>query len=548
MYLRDLGLGSQLGTGGTGTLREEHLLQTRRIAVALYSLMALGVFAAYAIQIVNHFYFSGAPSYDAGLFAYAMSRFDLPPSNPLYMQERGIPSFFAFHVAPIMPLWGAFAQLAGLAPPIAFAAYQGFFHAILALAGAGLANTWLAEPWNLLFRQLVGLSLAFSPIALGAIGFPHHELAIPILFIVTCYALSRGRRFLAAISFVLMLFVRTDAGFHASCFLVAFATGELITARQFSPTVRRALMLAAIAFAYSCAAFVILHAFFPQFDNFRFSYSGPGFFAHLNIPLLQERIGLLLEKRPELFVIFAVTAALGLVKRDISILLGTGAILPWVILHISAYRAPPGELYTYYAFPFLILLAWPWLVTALRQVGKGDVNSRKQHVAIGVATAWVGMCVAAWLAYFSTPFMSDRSMSTERSVSASHFLPKVGFKTARVVSGFSTTLGQLIGSSGTLIVIDEAMISLLPNTGRSNLFREGKGQSPATDQPFVVAYFSTYMHAGALEKSYYASAADACFSVNGTNIRILERGSGNLVRSTFGHVTEPLDCDLIRRR
>ena len=444
------------------------------LSMALLGSLALVVFAAYAIQVINLFYFAGAPAYDAGWFAYLLSRFEFPPSNPLYVQEPGIPSFFAFHFAPIMPLWGGLAELAGLSPPIAYAAYQGFFHALLALVGAGLANTSLAEPWNLLFRLFVGLALSFSPIALGAISFVHHELAIPILFIASCCALSLGRRYLAAIAFLLMLFVRTDAGFHASCFLVAFAAGEFFAARQFTPAVKRALAVAAIAFVYSGAAFMIVHVYFPQFNNFRFSYSGPHFYSHLSVSFLLDRTVTLLEKRPELFVIFALIPAIGLAKRDLSIIFGAGAILPWVVLNLSAYRDIPGELYTYYAFPFLILLAWPFLVPALRRLNQDSNDSPPPQVGVGVAVAWVGVCVAAWLAYFLTPFSADRAQSAERQASASHFLPKLDLKTALLVSRFATTYGKLIGSQGTLILMDEAMISLLPNTGRSNLFRQGK--------------------------------------------------------------------------
>jgi hypothetical protein len=344
-----------------------------------------------------------------------------------------------------------------------------------------------------------------------------------------------------------MLFVRTDAGFHASVFLVAFAAGEFITTRRFSRSVKRALMLAGLAFAYSCAAFAIVHAFFPQFDNFRFSYSGPGFYNHLNIALVQERITLLLENRPELFVILGVTAALGLFIRDAAILFGAGAILPWVVLHITAYRGPPGELYTYYAFPFLFLLAWPWLVPALRRFGRADNESRQNLVNNSVAAAWAGMCVVGWLAYFLTPFAPDRTEATERCVSASSFLPKVDFKTAGLVSDFSTRFANLIGSSEALIVMDEAMISLLPHTSRSNLFRGPKGTMPLPEQPFVIAYFSTFMHARELETSYYGSAADTCFSVTGTNIRLLTRGGGALVHDNFENLTQPFDCDQIRR-
>jgi hypothetical protein len=350
-----------------------------------------------------------------------------------------------------------------------------------------------------------------------------------------------------------MLFVRTDAGLHAFSFLVAFAAGELIMERQFkpaqfSPAVKRALRYAVVAFAYAFVAFVIVYGFFPEHNNLRRNYSGPGFYDHLNLTFLQERVTILLEKRPELFVISAFVAAMGLVMRDLSVLFGALAVLPWVALHVSAHRSIPGELYTYYAFPFLIVLAWPSLVPALRRFGSGEAAPSRHVMSNGVAAAWIGTCIAAWLAYFFTPFASDRSTALERRVSASQFLPQIGLGSVRTVIEFSEKLPELIASSGTFILMDEPLISLLPDTSRENLWREGRGEMPTAEQPFIVAYFSTYMHAKALEKSYYGSAADACYGVAGTNIRILARGSSDLVRSAFGDVTEPLDCNQVRRR
>ena len=61
------------------------------VRTAIVALLAALVFIAYASQVVLLFYGTGATTYDAGWFAYVLSRFDIPPDNPLYLQQRGIP-------------------------------------------------------------------------------------------------------------------------------------------------------------------------------------------------------------------------------------------------------------------------------------------------------------------------------------------------------------------------------------------------------------------------------------------------------------------------
>jgi hypothetical protein len=95
--------------------------------------------------------------------------------------------------------------------------------------------------------------------------------------------------------------------------------------------------------------------------------------------------------------------------------------------------------------------------------------------------------------------------------------------------------------------MDEAMISLLPNTSRNNLFREGAEITPAANDSFVIAYFGTYMHASLIEGEYAAMATE-CYRVTDTNIRLMARGASESLRSTFGDLITAFDCNDIRRR
>jgi hypothetical protein len=526
-------------------------MYSRLLVIVLLSGIAAATFAAYFVQIVNDFYVWGAYFLDAGWTASLMSRFEFPLSNPPLIQESGIPSYFSVHLALIMPLWGALSEVAGLSPGFALASFEGLFHALLFLVGAGLADNRLSQPWSLLLRLFCGVALAFSPVCLEAIGYPKTELAIPILFITTCYALSRDRLFLAFISFALMLSVREDAGFHAFCFLSAYALGELIAFRFISRSARIAITLAAIGFLYSCMAFGVISWFFPQFQLFTGNYSGHSFFNHLSLSLYRDRLYGLLQKRPELFVILFMPVAIGALQLDLTIVLGVGAILPWVVLNLSAIRGPPSELFAYYAFPFLILLAWPWLVYALRQLDTPKERRPRRLMPGQGAVLWSILWVVAVVVYFTTPFAKDPGVRTARAISVQNFLPSFDRTRIQLVNTFANTFAPLLESPNARVWMDDAMFSLLPDKARGENSLEEKKSSEeknrfAEDQPYIVAYFASYMQADGIVESDFASKADACFAVVGTNIRLLSSQASEVLRQSVGSLIKPVDCLRLR--
>jgi hypothetical protein len=285
--VRDLKQGtwhsSNLATGSTAVARVDPSLVAAGWGVfrwypnILY-LIATGItFIAYAAQIINSFYFNGTYWFDSGWIAYLLSRYAFPAVNPPILGG----SYFSTHLSPLLPLWGALSEGLALSPPFAFAAFQGTIHALLMLIGINIADNGLRKPWDVGFRLLFGTALAFSPIALEDIGYPHYEIAIPILFITTCYFLSRNWSRWAGLPFALMLLVREDAGFHAFCFFSAYAIGELISTRQITRSARIAIGYAGLGFFYSTIAFLIIRSVYGS-GLFATNYAGPGFFDHLS--------------------------------------------------------------------------------------------------------------------------------------------------------------------------------------------------------------------------------------------------------------------------
>jgi hypothetical protein len=500
----------------------------------LFGVLAVAVFVAYFCQVINLFYSTGAPPYDAGWFAYVLSRLDFPPDNPLYLQQRGIPSFFAFHVAPIMPLWGALSEALQLSPAAAFAAYQGFFHALLLLVGAALVRTPFRPPADMACRALVGLALAFSPLALSAISYVHHEMAMPILFLAACVAWSRGHGVLAAIAFLLTLFVRTDAGLHAATFLIAFAAAEWLVQRRRTPLATVAIAAGAVAFLYAVAAFATVYLFFPQFDNFRYSYSG-NHFDHVSVEFVSQRLSVLLQKRPELFVIFLGTLAIGVRRRSLHVVAGAAAVLPWVALHMLAARDVSGELYTYKAFPFLVLLAWPLLVPALlRPRGPPPVTGARALLG------WGATCLLATVAYFASP-PGDAALREARANALGDFLPRVSLAEMRATDDFVAALARLRAQTPTRVYLDAAMMSLMPDTSRDDLVRPELGARAPQAGPFVLVYFGHAARRGGVEAGF-APAADACYAVAGTPLRLAARGIEASAILGLGARVAPTPC------
>jgi hypothetical protein len=506
---------------------------SRATTVVVINNFVAFIFFAYYIRTLNEFYWFGTYFLDAGLIAHLLSHFEFSPNGPAF---TGGGPFFAAHFSPLLPLWGEISTLAGWFPPKAFAVYQGFFHGLLALVGAGLSETPLRQPWDALCRGLVGVALAFSPIALDAIAYPHFEMAIPILFLAFCYALSLEKVAVASIAFALMLITREDAGFHAFAFLAAYVTSQFIEHRKFSRSAALVTPFAIVGFFYSVFALVFQHVAFDNAGAFASNYSGTPFFAHVTRSLVFERVATLCNLRPELLVLTATVLFLGVVSRNLPIIFGVAAILPWTILHLLAVRDAPGQLFSYYAFPFLILMAWPLVVDALSRL---DAEETKVAARGGSAVAaFLMISAVCWLTFFGVGEHADG-----RTKQFEEFLPKTSAALVERINRFSSSLAKLIKSSKTNVFVDDAIASLIPSRATpDNHISFVLKKNLDDNRDYIIVYFTSYEpQAGEIEGSYLQRASDACFKIAGTNIRLLTKGAGELITSGMRDV-QKLDC------
>jgi hypothetical protein len=469
-------------------------------------------FLGYFFQIANLFYATGAYFWDTGWYAYNMSVAAFPPVNPPIFVEEGHTTYFRFHFAPIMSLWGTLSAPFGLAPAVSFGIFQGVLHAILFVIGF----LWLRAPGDTDSRWLapflLGLLFAFNPITVVAIGYPHTETAIPALFLLFAFLAGRRRHGFALLAFALMLSVRGDAGFHAATFLWTFAIAEALSTRRFGPAVRVAAALGAAGFAYSVVAFTVQRTLFPGFDNLHSVYLGPGFFDHLSIELYVTRLLHLLTHRPELFAMWLAPVLWGAIRRDFAVFAGAAAVLPWFLLNISAVRGPPSELFGYYAFPFLIVFFWPLVVRALRT---GWDRAAPASAPPAADYRWyAGFGLASYAALISGAMYIGAGLGQVPA-----FIPKIDLADVERAEA-TTRMMESAMSSGQAVFVDDGIASLNPELVLTRHRIPALGAGIASARPWVVFYFETYMQTAEIGDATGVAPDSVCLALPDSHIRI----------------------------
>ena len=328
----------------------------------------LGAFLVWALVrtlVLNTFYVQGAYYLDAGWFANLAFRSDwllTAPSGHPWAQA----SYFRHHLALFfMPLNGI-SHVIGSDHVGFFACWYGAIHVFSFLVGysvfrSGLRDCRVAPGVASPLAALAGFLFAFNGVAIAALLYPHPEVLMSFAIVAMLWALVRERLWLASAMGVLALMVRTDGGFHVAIFCGAAAFGAWVDARfdSHAAGVRRLLGIAAAAFLFSCLAYGFQAKFFPGGAQFRNIYAGSDFFGHVSARLLTERIGLHLFERPYLFAGWLGCLAAFAATRRWIFLAGVLAALPWYLANLVALSDAAGGFFSYYPFPFIVLLLWP---------------------------------------------------------------------------------------------------------------------------------------------------------------------------------------------
>ena len=205
---------------------------------------------------------------------------------------------------------------------------------------------------------------------------------IAAFFLLFAVARRLGHSRLAIVFFVLGLMTREDAGVHYLAILglligLNYARGVPLS-RQ-----REELSFALAGFLYVIVKIALQHPGFPGDTSFARVYLGEPPLAHVSASLIANRLLYFIINRPYV-LLPAIGACLWSVRtRDPCIMLGyaAAAAAPWLGLNLIAKSFFAGALASYYAFPFLIALAWP-LLAASRQPQAGPINPIAAFVAL----------------------------------------------------------------------------------------------------------------------------------------------------------------------
>jgi hypothetical protein len=313
--------------------------------------------------ILFHFYVRGSFLYDTGLLASLMyhsgSALTLPPS-------LGGLSFFSYHAAPLLLLVSAASYHLPLSMPQLFASFIGLSHGLLALAMFWLlvSGYGMRHGRALALAAVTAIAFACNGLALDIARFPHFEIFAAASLLVFFVALVLQRLPIAIASFVLALATREDVGLHAFGFLTVWAAlnwYRLVPWRQSAWIIGFALA----GLAWSAAALLLQHHAFPGASAFLRVYPGDPPFAHLSADLVLTRVFGWLWLHVAIFAPAAATLVWAERARNPYIIAGYVACLPWAVLHLLAASPLAGWMVGYYAYPFLLAMAWPWLAVLI---------------------------------------------------------------------------------------------------------------------------------------------------------------------------------------
>jgi hypothetical protein len=333
------------------------------LQTVLAAILVFGVpFFLYYRLVLFHFYIRGGFLLDTGLLASLM--WHSPLAMPVPMALGG-QSFYATHVSPILSVVSAISELLPVSMPHLFAGFTGVSHGLL-----GLAMLWLLVEGHgmrrgrhLVLAMLASCAFAFNGLALAVARYPHFEIFGAACLLLFFIALTLERRAIAIVCFILALATREDFGLHAFGFLTMWLAAGWLRG------VRRTVSLAAFAAAaliYSVAALLLQHWAFPDQSSFVRIYLGVPPLAHLSWGIVTLRgFGWMMLHSAILLPAIA-TLVWAERTRDPFIIAGYAACVPWALLHLLAVSDLAGWMVGYYAFPFIIAMAWPFLAGATR--------------------------------------------------------------------------------------------------------------------------------------------------------------------------------------
>jgi hypothetical protein len=319
---------------------------------------------------LNHFYVNGGYMLDSGWFAFLSAHSNnWPIENPPSIGG----TYFSTHFSPAFYIFTALHSLLSVAGISLsdvswFSITQGFWLALSASSIFSLLS-YKSKPVIAIntFIAAASIAIAFNGVFLASIGFPHFEIAIPSLLAAFFASHIYGHTKTAIFCLCLGLLIREDAGLHYfGLFFLLAGYLSIANGRPISKDTRFYSLLAAICFAYSLLAIYIQKTYFNVGDNaLTRVYLGDPAFAHISLDFLQDRLAFFAKNRLYILAPIILAIYFSVRKKSWGLLVGVGAILPWVIFNLLAASFQAGTLTSYYSFPVAIALFWPAIAYSL---------------------------------------------------------------------------------------------------------------------------------------------------------------------------------------
>ncbi len=348
------------------------------------------------IHILNNFYTYGATFGDGGLFEAVVWHntwwLKTPPSY-----AGGDISFNAIHFMPQLMILNFFSYFIDTHGPEFYAGFIASVYALIALGMFGFFHMTIRAVNHIQLAALALVSILFAfnaPLIQGS-WYVHVEYAVPagIMLFLYCYCQQHTKSAIAI--FILTLLQREDAGFHFCTVL------GVIAAVRYWET--RSLDSVKILITYMCAAFVVSAYLWygtkyistayggRSQSNWELMYSGYPPFHHLTFQLIAKRLGMILLNYPYMWIGLLLSSIYAYYKRNIYFVLGYVACGPWFLLNISAVQSMNGQFTAYYAFPFIVALAWPLVAAALAYGTPLPVKERSDALTLQLSLILVSL-------------------------------------------------------------------------------------------------------------------------------------------------------------
>ncbi len=465
--------------------------------------------------LANQFYGTGGYVLDMSTLSFTMYRNGVVPSfPPAIMWSDQIP-FFAHHMSLIQSVLSVLSYLFPLGRVEWFAVCQTVFFAPLPVAVFLAIRRLYPESGvpTAVGAFLVAILFAFGGQSLSIASYPHYEMAAAAYLNLTALALLTGHTRWAWLFLVVTCSVREDAGFHAFALLFMVLVAHLPWP-GLSPDRklrRRVAAMMAAAFFSSVALLVVKGLVWPEHDYLRLLYLGDPAFAHVSMAEAGRRLVDFAASSRVIYYPALLTVLAAVVLRDVRILLGWLAYVPWFLVNLLAVATMKNTLFAYLAFPFIAAQFWILLSAFLpRSPDEGDQWRARPGARVAV---FVAVVVASTVGFWRDgPWIVNTVVRPMASLQLSEQGLSNARRFARLLETRKDEFG-LLAADGKVATLAAASVTY------ADLTRLARGSTFAPEVESV-AFFAPTMDSADFRNALMLQGHEFLYAVPETLIRV----------------------------